>query len=139
MPILSRMFIKTGLLYFVIALLAGLLVAAQPALHLSPSIVVLRPVYLHLLMVGWVTQLIIGVVFWMFPKQSKTHPRGRERLGWAVYGLLNAGLVLRAVGEPLIALKPELDAGWLLALAAALQLVAGWGFVFNTWSRVKER
>lgn len=139
MPTLSRMLIKTGLLYFVIALLAGLLVAAQPVLNLPPSIGVLRPVYLHLLMVGWVTQLIIGVVFWMFPKESKTRPRGNERLGWAVYALLNAGLLLRAVGEPLVALKPELGAGWLLALAAALQLVAGWSFIFNTWNRVKER
>ena len=139
MPTLSRTFIKTGLLYFVIALLAGLLVAAQPALHLPPSIGVLRPVYLHLLMVGWVTQLIIGVVFWMVPKQSKETPRGSERLGWAVYFLLNAGLLLRAVGEPLTALQPALGAGWLLALAAALQLAAGWGFIFNTWNRVKER
>lgn len=139
MPTLSRYFIKTGLVYFAVALLMGLLVAAQPVLELPPVISLLRPVYLHLLMVGWVTQLIIGVVFWMFPKESKERPRGSEKLGWAVYGLLNAGLLLRVIGEPLVVLQPTLGLGWTLALSAVLQMLAAWAFIANTWNRVKER
>jgi len=139
MPRLARLYIKTGLLYFVIALLMALALAAQPVFNLPAGIAALRPVYLHLLMVGWVTQLIFGVVYWMFPKYSKEQPRRSEKLAWWVFGLLNAGLILRAVGEPLATLRPDMNAGWLLAISALLQLAAGWGFVFNTWSRVKER
>lgn len=139
MPLLTRAMIKTGLLYFVIALLMGALVIARPALNLPPEIAAFQPVYLHLLMVGWITQLIMGVVYWMFPKASKERPRGSERLGWAVFALLNAGLVLRVIGEPLLVIAPALNAGWLLALSAVLQLAAGWGFILNTWPRVKER
>lgn len=137
MPTLTRVFIKTGLLYFVVALAAWLVVAAQPVLGLPAGVAVLRPVALHLLMVGWVTQLIIGVVFWMFPKESKERPRGSETLGWVVYVLLNSGLVLRVIGEPLVATMP--GAGWMLALSAVLQLAASWVFIANTWARVKER
>lgn len=139
MPLLTRTMIKTGLVYFVIALLMGALVIARPLLNLPAAIVAFQPVYLHLLMVGWITQLIMGVVYWMFPKASKERPRGSEKLGWAVFALLNAGLVLRAIGEPLLVIAPALNAGWLLALSAVLQLAAGWGFILNTWSRVKER
>ena len=139
MPLLTRTMIKVGLVYFVIALLMGTLVIARPILNLPTAIAAFQPVYLHLLMVGWVTQLIMGVVYWMFPKASKERPRGSEKLGWAVFALLNIGLILRAVGEPLTVIDPTLGAGWLLVISAILQLLAGWGFIFNTWARVKER
>ncbi len=61
----------------------------------------LTPVYYHLLLVGWVTQLILGVAIWMFPMFSQAHPRGNVKLTWATYFLLNLGLLLRVVGKPL--------------------------------------
>lgn len=139
MPQLSRWHIKAGLIYLAVALLTAFLSAARETLGLPAAVAALRPVYLHLLMVGWVTQLIFGVVYWMFPKMSKARPRGSEKLGWFVFWALNSGLILRAVGEPLTTLAPEAGAGWLLALSAALQLAAGWAFIVNTWPRVKER
>jgi hypothetical protein len=99
--------------------------------------VLLWPTYLHLLVLGWLTQLIFGVAFWMFPRRSAKKPYGSELLGWTSYGLLNAGLVLRAVGEPAFTLGAR--TGGILVVAALLQLGAGWAFVFNTWPRVKER
>jgi cbb3-type cytochrome oxidase subunit 1 len=139
MPRLTRLFIKIGLIYFIVALAMGLLMSAQPLLGLPPFFGTLRPVQLHLLMVGWVTQLIIGVVYWMFPKESRERPRGSETLAWSVLWLLNAGLIIRTIFEPLIVARPDLNAGWMLALSALLQVAAGWAFVFNTWRRVKER
>jgi cbb3-type cytochrome oxidase subunit 1 len=139
MPLLTRLFIKAGLLYLVVALLMGSLLLLQPVLNLPHSIAAFNPVYLHLFMVGWVTQLIIGIVFWMFPKFSREKPRGNEKLAWAVFFSLNAGLLLRAVGEPLTTLNPGAGAGWMLVLSAIFQWLAGIGFIANTWARVKER
>lgn len=139
MPLLARLHIKSGLAYFAVALLMGALMAAQPVLNLSARLALLRPVFLHLLIVGWLTQFIIGVAYWMFPKQSKDNPRGSAAMGWAVFGLLNTGLLLRSVSEPLFALAPETGWGWGLAAAAVLQVAAGWLFIANTWPRVKER
>lgn len=139
MPLLTRLFIKAGLLYLVAALIMGSLLLARPVLNLPNGIAALNPVYLHLFMVGWVTQLIIGIVYWMFPKFSREQPRGSEKLAWAIFFCLNAGLLLRAVGEPLNALNPGAGAGWVLVLSALLQWLAGMGFVANTWARVKER
>lgn len=139
MPRLSRYFIKSGLVYFALALVLGALLVARPILNLPPQMTAFRPVYLHLLVVGWITQLIMGVAYWMFPRYSKEQPRGNERLGWAVLILLNVGLILRVVGEPLLVWQPEIESGGLLLLSALCQLAAGWGFVANTWTRVKER
>ncbi len=139
MPPLTRYFIKTALIYFVAALLIGVLLLARSALDLPPEIGALTPVYFHLLMVGWVTQLIFGMLFWMLPKYSKEKPRGNERLVVAAYILINVGLILRVIGEPIVSSKPEWGLGWLLMLSAALQLIGGWSFLVNAWSRVKER
>lgn len=94
MQLLTRTFIKTALVYFVLALLLDILLS----LHVSNS---LFPVYIHWLVFGWLTQLVFGVVYWMFPKYSNQLPRGLEGLSWITYGALNIGLILRAIAEPL--------------------------------------
>jgi cbb3-type cytochrome oxidase subunit 1 len=137
MPPLTRWFLKTALLYLVAALLAGALISARNVWLLPPLVTAFTPVYFHLFMVGWVTQLIFGVVFWMFPKYSKEKPRGSETLGWATYLLLNGGLLLRVAAEPLNALQPGVVWGWLLVVSAGLQWLAGLSFVANTWGRVQ--
>lgn len=139
MPTLSRWFIKIGLIYFVLGLTLGSIILAQPILGWSAQLQVLRPVYLHFLFIGWVTQIIMGVGYWMFPKFSKENPRGNERLGWMVLVSLNVGLVLRAIGEPVMVLAPQANLGWTLAFASMFLLFAGWGFIFNTWGRIKEQ
>jgi hypothetical protein len=136
MPTLTRWFLKTALVYLIIALLTGALLAGRAIWALPPLVLALTPVYFHMFMVGWVTQLIFGVVFWMFPKYSKEQPRGHERLGWTVYGLLNLGLALRVVSEPVNTILPGSFWGWLLLTAAVLQWLAGVGFIVNTWPRV---
>src|SRR5512138_665901 len=138
MPYLTRLFIKTSLVYFAVALLIGVLLALQSAGMLSTAFAGLMPVYFHLFMLGWITQLIIGIAFWMFPKFSREKPRGSEPLAWATYVLLNVGLVLRGISEPLLSPDQALW-GWLLMLAATLMWLGGGVFVLNTWTRVKEK
>ncbi|MCI0393752.1 MAG: cbb3-type cytochrome c oxidase subunit I [Chloroflexi bacterium] len=136
MPTLTRWYVKSALAYLVAALLVGAMLAARSVWLLPAFLGGFGPVYFHLFMVGWVTQLIFGIVFWLFPKFSKEQPRGREWLGWAVFGLLNAGLLLRVISEPANAQAPGGVWGWLLLLSAGLQWLAGLGFVANTWPRV---
>lgn len=139
MPRLSRWFIKSAFLYLLAALLLGAVSSSQGALQRFPWMAALTPVYFHLFMVGWVTQLIFGVVYWMFPKYSKERPRGSEALGRFTFFLLNVGLLARGVAEPLQATQSQPWWGWLLALSAWLQWLAGMAFLANTWGRVKEK
>lgn len=139
MPTLSRWFIKIGMLYFTVGLIMMALMMMQPVFEWSSNLQVLRPVAFHLLVIGWISQLIMGVGYWMFPKQSRETPRGSERIGWGVLILLNVGLVLRSIGEPAVVLIPQAKLGWTLAVASLCLLLAGWGFIANSWGRIKER
>ena len=131
MPQLSRWFIRTALVYLLVSLMVGV---AQPSL--TAAGLILWPTYVHLLVVGWLTQLIFGVAYWMFPRHRATTSFWTERLGWVAYGCLNAGLVLRAIAEsgPITVLRGD----WFL-ISAIFQLVAGWAFVIATWPRVRGR
>lgn len=113
--------------------------AALPMWNFPEGVAALAPVYLHLFMWGWVTQLIFGVVYWMFPKYSIDKPHGHEGLWQATFWFFNVGLILRVIGEPLHLLRPEALWAWLTALSAVLQWGAGMAFVVNTWGRVTER
>ena len=139
MPLLTRVYVKTSLAYFLLALLAGLLIALQSAGLARWTLAGIFPVYLHLFVLGWITQLIFGVVYWMFPKFSRDLPRGRVVLAWFAYAALNLGLVLRTVAEPLNAISPSPAPGWALAASALLLWLAGAAFTANTWKRVKEK
>lgn len=135
MPTLTRWFLKAALVYLILALCAGILLAL-PGMNSTSG---LFPVYLHMLTFGWLTQLIFGVAFWMFPKYSTAKPRGHEWLGWAAFILLNIGLVLRIIFEPLHGAMPSSLSSWMLVAAALLQWLAGVTFVANTWPRVREK
>jgi len=141
MPALTRWFIKTSFLYFALALVAGVVIGAQAVWNFSPPGADLYPTYFHLLVEGWITMLIIGVVFWMFPKYTLEQPRRSPGLGWASYILLNMGLVLRIISEPANAVVGTPASVWaiLLVIAAALQWLGGMAFVVNSWGRVKEK
>ncbi len=129
MPRLTRWFVRAGLVYLVGALVLWTVVALRPG-EVPAG---LRPTILHFFMVGWITQLIFGVAFWMFPRASARRVRGDERLGWAALLLLNLGLLLRAIAEPAGV------TGLLLPLSALLQWAAGAAWVALIWPRVRGR
>lgn len=77
----ARYFIRTALIYLLAAFVVGGVVLANQGQAIDSRIGALLPVFYHLLMVGWVTQLICGVALCMFPPYSCDRPRGDERLG----------------------------------------------------------
>ena len=131
MPRLSRAFVHAALLWLVLALGTRL----ADALVDSPSVssaVWLGPTSLHLLVVGWLTPLIFGVAWWMFPRLPKSCRPDPAWLGWSVLVALNLGLLLRCLGEPA-------GVSGVLLVSALLQLLAALGFAASAWRRVAPR
>lgn len=129
MPRLTRVWIKTALGYLIVAM------ALKTGLAWGAVGSAFAPAFIHLLTVGWLTQLIFGVAWWLFPPRSPENPRGNERRAWAVYALLNAGLLLRVAAEP----WPRLgDMGEILLIASALLQTGGIAvFTGQLWPRAR--
>lgn len=136
MPALSRWCLRAALAYLVCGMAMGswmLILQARrgygpgapwPALHA------------HLLLVGFLLLLIFGVAFWMFPRVAGRRT-GRDA-GWIAFALLNAGLLLRVVAEPL-ADSGRGAAAWdvLLGAAAVLPALAAVAFAVAIWPRIR--
>ncbi|MCB0883051.1 MAG: hypothetical protein KDC33_12670 [Thermoleophilia bacterium] len=88
----------------------------------------------HVLLMGFMLMLIIGVAFWMFPRVRGGRP-GRGG-GWAAFACINAGLLLRLASE-----APARDGatGWRVALgvAAVLPLAGAAAFALAILPRVR--
>lgn len=134
MPTISRTFVKAGMIYFALSLLTGLVIeidiSALPAL---------TPLFWHMLMVGWITQIIMGVSIWMFPGRNREEGFVAQKWGWLTFGFLNCGLLLRIIAEPL-AVGPALQL-WnvMLVLSALFHLLAGITYLVEMWPRIQSK
>ena len=131
MPLITRLFLKTGLLYFMGALLVGIMLQVN-----NLGIPNLIPIFWHMLMLGWITQIIIGVSLWMFPGRIKEESFYNQKWAWLTYILLNTGLILRIVAEPLFTLSGTSVWKIILTISAILQFVAILSYVIEIWPRV---
>jgi hypothetical protein len=121
------------MIFFVISLLIGVGMEIKPEFGL-----LLRPLFWHALMVGWITQIIIGVSLWMFPGRSKTEDFRSQFLSWLIFGLLNIGLILRLVLEPFSNTDNHLVGIGIIA-SAVFQSTAAIGYFIEMWPRILSK
>lgn len=134
MPLLTRLFIRLGMIFFLIALLIG--VASQIR---SLNFTGITPLFWHALMVGWITQIIMGVSMWMFPGRIKEESFKNQKWGWLTLGFLNVGLILRLLSEPFVDISTVGMWNMLLIISAVLQLLAVIFYVVEIWPRVMSK
>jgi hypothetical protein len=132
MPWLTRWYIKLALLYLLLALTGVVWQAAGGGSWLLP-------VSVHAFVVGWITGMIFGVAYWMFPRATPDRPRGNDAIALSTFVLLQLGLAVRLVAEPLATLHPGAGWGAWLVVSAVCQWLGAVGFVLNTWPRVRAR
>ena len=114
----------------------GYLTVGQFLLGTYPPHLVITA-HVHLLLVGFMLMMVMGVATWMFPRPAKEDARYRPELAKAVYWVMTLATVLRAVAE--------LTAGWsgapvlrvLVTLGGLGQLLGAALFVINMWPRVR--
>jgi hypothetical protein len=140
MPPIARTYVKAAFLYFVAAFLLAALMMLDRWLNFSRWLKLIYLSQLHLLVVGWITQLAIGVAYWIFPrflKEQATQPRGSDALAWGVLVCLNLGLLLRFLVEPFYLMGPQSWLAALMALSGVLQALAALGFGLLIWGRIR--
>ena len=67
MPITSRAFVKASILYLGLGAILGALMLINRSIPLGSWVAYVRVSHVQILVVGWLTQLIMGVAWWLFP------------------------------------------------------------------------
>jgi hypothetical protein len=137
----SSIAIRLALCWLVLGIVAGALMLNDDVLPGYWKLW-LSPTHAHVLLVGWFFQFTLGVAYWLLPrKRSPERPAGYdERLGFTALALINVGLALRCVAEPLQRAGHDgvwIDAG--LAVSAVLQVIAFGIVAIQLWPRVAAK
>ncbi|PKN94266.1 MAG: hypothetical protein CVU44_07660 [Chloroflexi bacterium HGW-Chloroflexi-6] len=130
MPRLSRLFIRAALIYLLLGLTFGSLILANKGIPFALWFWALLPTHIEFLTLGWLTQLALGMAFWILPRLGGNSPRGDERWSWAAFALVNLGIWLNIAG-PYAGIS-----SWFSLLARALQAIGFAAFVIGNWSRI---
>jgi hypothetical protein len=151
MPDTSRAFIRASIVYLCLGAILGALMLINRWIPLGQVAGLVRVSHVEMLVVGWLTQLILGVAWWFFPPlkiglrgdaplpiRRGQAQRGNEPLFWATFLCLNAGVLLRAVFDPLYSLTRIGLFGVLAGVSGLFMLAAAVAFVANIWGRVRE-
>ncbi len=128
MPRLSVWFVRASLIYLLTGITLGALMLAEKGIAFDPSVMLILPIHIEFLLVGWLIQLAFGVAFWILPRFGTGAPRGKERLVWAAFVLINLGILLAACQ---LWLPPALLVGRIAEVAGIVL------FILASWCRVK--
>jgi hypothetical protein len=150
MPTTARAFVKASIIYLSLGALLGAMLLINRWISLGSAISALRISHIEFLIVGWLTQLILGVAWWLFPplviglRADAPGPirhgqaqRGSEPLFWATFVCLNTGILLQAVFGPLYSWTKVGFFSVLAGISGLFLLAAAVTFVANTWGRVR--
>jgi heme/copper-type cytochrome/quinol oxidase subunit 1 len=134
---LVRRYIKTSFVFLVLGLALGAyLIVAQFGVGAYPPRLVVTA-HVHLLLVGFMLMIVMGVATWMFPRPSREDTRYRPELAEAVYWVMTLSTALRAATEMLLAYTGRPVLGWLIAVGGLGQVAGAMLFVANMWVRVR--
>src|SRR5215471_2471402 len=100
---LVRRYIKTSFVFLAAGLVVGLyVVIAQFVFDTYPSRLLVTT-HTHLLLVGFMLMMVMGVATWMFPRPAREDRRYRPELAEAAYWLMTIATVARAGAEIAVA------------------------------------
>lgn len=137
MPPLVRCYIKTSLTFLVVGLLLGgyLIVAELVVGRYPPRLFITA--HVHLLLVGFMLMIVMGVATWMFPRPARDDGRYRPGLAEGVYWMMTISTATRAAAELSAPFTTGSSVRLVIAAAGLGQLVGAALFVINMWSRVR--
>jgi len=132
MPRLSTCFIRASLVYLFLGFTWGALMLIQKGFPLHPLIWRLFPAHIDFMLLGWTTQLVMGVAYWILPRFSGQYKRGNPKLPWLAFYTLNVGIL---VDFCVLFLSGPV---WIRPLGNGMKLLAVLAFALHAWPRIKS-
>lgn len=134
---LVRRYIKTSFVFLLWGLLLGgwIIVAEFVGGHYPPRLFITA--HVHLLLVGFMLMMVMGVATWMFPRPARDDTAYRPVLAEVVYWVMALATALRALAEMLEGLFPSGALRLLIAVGGLGQVLGALLFVVNMWRRVR--
>jgi len=132
-----RYFIKTSVVFLVVGILTGLYMLLARDVLKTGFGYELVSAHTHIILVGSVMMMIMGVALWFFPRAEKTNKRYNPNRILASYWIMTIATSLRFVFQ-VIASFVEMDwTRWMITLLSFFQVLAMVMFFYSMWGRIR--
>ncbi len=134
---LVRRFLKTAIGFLGVGLVLGLVMTVRRDVFGVPASGYLISAHTHLVLVGFVMGLIMGVALWLFPRPANDDRLYSPARMEAVYWLFAAATTMRFLGEVGAGAYGAQWLRWMAALGGSLQVVALLSYFTVMWGRIR--
>ena len=134
---LVRRYIKTAVGFLIAGLALGLWMIARRELWNRFPTAYEISAHTHVILVGFVMSMILGVALWLFPRPDRSDERYKPGLASTAYWLLTLGTGVRAVGELFRGGADSTILRWIIVLSSVAQLLAFVVFFYTMWPRIR--
>ncbi|MCF7801114.1 MAG: DUF2871 family protein [Candidatus Marinimicrobia bacterium] len=131
-----RYFIKTSFVFFIIGFLAGLYMYGAKTFG-WPYTMTLVTAHTHVLLVGGMMMMILGVAVWFFPRPKKEDTKYDPDRVQKFYWIFTISTLGRFVFEIFMGIWQD---DWIRVTAfalSALQVIGMIGLIYSVWDRVR--
>jgi hypothetical protein len=135
-PPLVRRYVKTSLVFLVVGLALGAYIVVAQFIAGSYPPRLLVTAHAHLLLVGFMLMIVMGVATWMFPRAARD-VRYRPAVAELIYWTMTVATAVRAAAEIAAPLTGSAAVRVTIAIGGLGQLAGAVLFVVNIWWRVR--
>lgn len=132
-----RRYVKTSFGFLAVGLLLGIwIIVGELVVGTYPPRLFITA-HAHLLLVGFMLMIVMGVATWMFPRPARDDVRYCPELAEAVYWVMTLSTAVRAAAEIVAPFSGAPAWRLVIALGGLGQLAGAALFVLNMWTRIR--
>ncbi len=132
----ARYFIKTSYSFFILGLMTGIYIYGAKIFG-WPLPYTLIQAHFHLLLMGGVFMMILGVGVWFFPRARKDDKKYNPDIVKASYYLFTFATLARFIAEVYQGLTTDGVADTLGFWFSSLQILASITIIYSIWGRIR--
>lgn len=132
-----RYFIKTSVVFLFVGILTGLYMSFAKYIYQTGYTQELISAHTHIILVGSVMMMIMGVALWFFPRPEKADKKYNPDLILFIYWLMTISTGLRFVFQVIGSFYFIPWVNILIPIFSSLQVVALILFFYSIWGRIR--
>ena len=133
-----RYFIKTSIIFLVTGLLTGLYMSVSRSLFGKGYSAELVSAHTHIILLGSIMMMIMGVALWFFPRPEKDDIKYKPGLILFVYWLLTSATTLRFIFQVIDSFRYSNVFGIMITIFSFIQVVGIILFFYSIWGRIRS-
>jgi hypothetical protein len=132
-----RYFIKTSIMFLVVGILTGFYMLITEEIYNRYPQPELISAHTHIILLGSVIMMIMGVALWFFPRAEKDDKLYKPGLILFVYYLFTFSTIIRYLSQCIIAFNFIEFLKWLIVLSSLGQVIGLILFFISIWGRIR--